>query len=177
MKILVPLAEGFEEMEAIVPIDVWRRAGFEVVTAGLKSGNIKASRQTTHVPDALLDDVLESDYDLIFLPGGQPGTNNLAAHGKFGEKLKKQAAQNKMIAAICAAPMVLYRLGLLKGKKFTCHPSVREELKEFSDARVVVDGKIITAPGPGAAMGLAFEVVKIFAGEQKVSEIRKAMMC
>ena len=176
-RVLVPLAEGFEEIEAITPIDIWRRANFQVITAGLTPNPIRASRQTTHVAEAFLDDVLHENFDLIFLPGGQPGANNLAAHEKLGQRLQKQAADNLYIAAICAAPLVLHKYGLLKNKQFTCHPSVREQLGASPSSKpFVTDGKIITAPGAGAALPFALEIVKIFSGEQKAREIAGAIL-
>ncbi|MFH1066525.1 MAG: DJ-1 family glyoxalase III [bacterium] len=177
-KIMVPLAEGFEEIEAIVPIDVWRRAGFQVLSAGLKSGPVRASRQTIHVPDVLLDSILDHEFDLIFLPGGRPGTDHLIAHQKLGERLQQQAASGKWIAAICAAPLVLDRLGLLKDKKFSCHPQVKAECSHLpSEGRVIVDQKIVTASGPGAAMELALTVVQLLASSEKRNIICQGLVC
>lgn len=173
------MAKGFEEIEAIAPIDIWRRAEYEVTSAGLSEGPVRASRGTVHVPDALLDEAIGRKFDLIFLPGGRPGADHLAAHKKLGEKLREQAAAGKWIAAICAAPIALKAHGILADKKFICHPSVRDELNPPAiEERIVIDekAKLATAPGAGAAMELALEVVKILSGEEKVSQIRKAMV-
>lgn len=177
-RILVPLAEDFEEIEAIVPIDVWRRAGYEVIVAGLQPSPLRATRKTRHVADVLLDEVLGDEYELIFLPGGLPGADHLAAHDALGERLKKQAADGKWIAAICAAPKVLDKQGLLAGRSFTCHPGTREALQSpATDARVVVDGKLITGIAAGAAMELALTVVREISGEEKVREVNAGLLC
>lgn len=176
-KIMVPLAEGFEEIEAIIPIDVWRRAGFQVTSAGVKSGPVRASRQTVHIPDVLLDNVLDREFDLIFLPGGRPGTDHLIAHQKLGERLQQQAADDKWIAAICAAPLVLDRLGLLKGKRFSCHPHIKAECSHLpTEGRVIVDQKLVTAPGPGVAMELALTVVQLLASSEKRNIIGQGLV-
>jgi len=177
-RVLVPLAEGFEEIEAIVPIDCFRRAGFEVVAAGLKEGTVKASRGTVHVPDCLLDAVLGGDFDLVYLPGGQPGANNLTAHDPLIEKLQKQSAEGKWVSAICAAPLALDKAGLLAGKNFVCHPGASKGIASGTrhEIPVVVDGKLITGRSAGAAMELALTVIREIAGPEKVREVNEGLI-
>ena len=121
-KVLVPLADGCEELEAVTIIDLLRRAGIEVVTAGLKPGIVLASRGVRLVPDLTLDVALQEDYDMVVLPGGMPGASHLKADARIIELLKKMAAAQKFTAAICAAPMVLAEAGILDGKRATCYP-------------------------------------------------------
>lgn len=179
LRVLVPLAKGFEEIEAIVPIDVFRRAGFEVLSAGLSGEKVKAARATMHQPDVLLDRVLEEDFDLIYLPGGQPGANNLAAHAALGKRLRRQAEEGRWLAAICAAPLVLEKAGLLPGRKFVCHPGAAKDIASGTprDAAVVMDGKLITGRAAGAAMELALTVVRELAGPEKVREVNQGLIC
>ena len=177
--ILVPLAEGFEETEAILPIDIWRRAGFHVTVAGLTNGPVRACWHTLHVPDAPFHDVSDGDYDLIYLPGGQPGANNLAADPTLGNKIQQQAQKGKWLAAICAAPLVLKKYGLLENKKFTCYPSVCKDLNppaQSAKKRCVIDGKIITAQGPGVALELAIRVTALLGGKEKAQKINSAVL-
>jgi protein deglycase len=167
-KILIPLANGFEEIEAITMIDVLRRANLEVVVAGMTEGPIEASRKTRHLPDALLEDVWRVDFDMIVLPGGQPGTNHLKSDLRVKECLIRHFQQGKWIAAICAAPIVLQEVGILKGKHVTSHPSVREQFTSsiYSEERVVVDGKIVTSRGPGTAAEFSFKLVELLCGKE-----------
>lgn len=179
IRILVPLAGSFEEIEAIVPVDVWRRAGFEVVTAGVEDGPVTASRQTRHLPDAWLDVVLSQDFDLIYLPGGRPGADTLAAHEELCARLIRQDAEGKWIAAICAAPLALDKAGLLKGRAFTCHPGAEAEITSGVSTKKAVEifGKLVTGRAAGTAMELALAVVKLLAGPDKVAEVQKGLQC
>jgi len=179
-KVLVPLAPGFEEIEAITVIDILRRAGVDVVVAGTQSGPIEASRKTRHVPDCTLDDVHAGDFDMIVLPGGQPGTNNLRNDPRIKQIVETLQAKNRRIAAICAAPSVLSAYGILKGRTATSHPSVRTEVaagaKEISDHRVVVDGPIVTSQAAGTAMEFAFALVEILCGADKAAEVNRGVL-
>ena len=127
-KVLVPLADGCEELEAVTIIDLLRRAGIEVVTAGLKPGIVQASRGVQLVPDLTLDVALQDDYDMVVLPGGMPGASHLKADVRIIELLKKMAAAQKFTAAICAAPMVLAEAGILDGKQATSYPGFLDAL-------------------------------------------------
>lgn len=177
--VLVPLAEGFEEIEAIVPVDVWRRAGFAVTMAALTVNPLTATRGTRHLADVRLADVIDSEFDLIYLPGGRPGADNLATDGALLEKLRRQAAAQKWLAAICAAPLVLNAAGLLRGKKFTCHPSAAGELPGVAplSERIVIDDKLVTGIAAGAAYELALTVVKLVAGAAAVEQVNQGLLC
>jgi len=174
-KVLVPLAAGFEEIEAITIIDILRRAGVDVVVAGTQAGPIVASRKTTHLADCTLDDVRIEDYDMMVLPGGQPGATNLRNDPRIRRFIESLQARNKRIAAICAAPTVLAAFGVLNGRTATCHPTVRAEVaaaaKNISDERVVVDGSIVTSQAAGTAMEFAFKLVEILCGPDKAAEV------
>jgi 4-methyl-5(b-hydroxyethyl)-thiazole monophosphate biosynthesis len=179
-KVLVPLAPGFEEIEAITVIDILRRAGVDVTVAGTQPGPIEASRKTRHIPDCTLDDVDAGNFDMIVLPGGQPGTNNLRRDPRIQRILEVLQAKNRRIAAICAAPSVLSAHGILKGRTATSHPSVRDEVaagaREISDQRVVIDGPIVTSQAAGTAMEFAFALVEILCGADKAAEVNRGVL-
>ena len=145
-KVLVPLADGCEELEAVTIVDLLRRAGVEVVTAGLKPGVVKASRGVQLVPDVALDAVLQDDFDMVVLPGGMPGAAHLKDDARIVELLKRMAAAGKYTAAICAAPMVLAEAGVLNGRQATSYPGFLDGLPgvTISGAAVVQDGKVLT---------------------------------
>ena len=177
-RVLIPLAPGFEEIEAITIIDILRRAGIEVVVAGLVDGPIEASRKTHHLADTSLEKVYRQNFDAIVLPGGQPGTNHLKSDQRLGECLLHHARAGKLIAAICAAPIVLHGLGMLTEKRITSHPSVRDQLSgaHYLEERVVLDGSLLTSRGPGTAMEFAYKLVELLRGANLVSEINQGVM-
>ena len=164
-RVLVPLAPGCEEIEAVTVIDILRRAKIEVVSAGLDAHPVKASRGVMLLPDSTLDEALQQEFDLIVLPGGQPGTDNLRADARIISLLKRMAAQEKYIAAICAAPSVLAAAGLLDGKRATCFPDCLDEFPNvlLQNSALEIDGKIITSRGPGTAMDFALTLVELLA--------------
>lgn len=168
VRVLVPLAEGFEELEAITVIDLLRRAGIEVITAGLQDGPVRASRKTTVLPDTTLDEALSSDYDMVVLPGGLPGADNLAADERVSTLLRQMAEDGRYTAAICAAPKVLAGAGLLEGKRATAFPGVLDgALDVIADEAIVVkDGKILTSRGPGTAMDFALALIEELIGRE-----------
>ena len=168
-KVLIPLAQGCEEIEAVTIIDILRRAGIEVISAGLNDQLVRASRGVMLLPDTTLDAALQQDFDMVVLPGGQPGSNNLKADPRIIALLKKMAQKGNYIAAICAAPSVLAAAGLLAGKRATSFPGALDSFKNVNqqDAAIVEDGKLITSRGPGTAMDFALTLVERLAGKEK----------
>lgn len=176
-KVLVLLAEGFEEMEATISIDMLRRAGLDVIVASVSDSEIvKGSRKIKIQADIILED-LEELPDAIVLPGGMPGAENLAKSEKVNELLKKMDEENKLIASICASPpVVLAPLGLLDNKKATCYPGSEEKFNDTTismDKKVVVDDNIITSQGPGTAFYFALEIIKYLVGDDKANEVKE----
>jgi 4-methyl-5(b-hydroxyethyl)-thiazole monophosphate biosynthesis len=154
--VLVPIAPGSEELEGVTVIDLLRRARFELVVAGLDDGPVRASRDTVLMPDRALATVAGREFDLVVLPGGLPGARRLAG------LLARQRDRGGWIAAICAAPMVLARHGLLDGRRATSFPGALDgfDAVERLDEPVAVDGRIVTSRGPGTAMDFALELIE-----------------
>ena len=179
-RVLVPLAPGFEEIEAVTVIDVLRRAGVEVAVAATTAGGpIEGSNGIRITTDTLLDQMDSADFDMIVLPGGSTGVENLKKDPRVVALLGQFAARGKQIAAICAAPSLLVTAGLVSDKKVTSHPCVKELVAAssiYSEDRVVVDGTWITSRGPGTAMEFALKLVEILAGVKKVSELKQGML-
>ncbi|NEX17245.1 MAG: DJ-1 family protein [Halochromatium sp.] len=163
--VLVPLAPGCEELEAVTIIDLLRRAQIEVVTAGLEPGPVTCSRGTVLVPDVDLDEVAEDDFEMIILPGGQPGATHLDRDIRIHDLLARQAASDRWSAAICAAPAVLASTGLLDGRAATCFPGAIDAARypetRLLEQPVVVDGKVVTSRGPGTAMDFALQLIEL----------------
>ena len=176
MKILVPLAEGFEEIEATTIIDVLRRAGLKVVTAGLSGITVKGSSGVKIIADAELKNINSDEFAVIVLPGGYPGYINLAESEKVLKIIKEFNSQNKMVAAICGAPTVLAKAGILNNRNATVYPGLEKELPNPTDKKVVVDGNIITSQGPGTAIEFALKLVEILSGEDKAKEIKEQLL-
>ncbi len=182
IKVLVPLANGCEELEAVTVIDLLRRAGIEVVTAGLEATPqpIRASRGTVLIPDTSLDQALRQHYAMVVLPGGQPGSDHLNADQRIHALLAKMAGQEKYIAAICAAPKVLADAGLLKGRRATSYPGSLSQVQltgvHYQEAAVVQDGNIITSRGPGTAMDFALTLIEVLAGKSKRGDVEKGLV-
>lgn len=177
-KVLIPLAPGCEELEAVTVIDILRRAGIEVITAGLVAGPVRASRDTVLLPDTTLDEALHQDYDLIVLPGGMPGSEHLKNDVRVIGLLQKMAAAGKYVAAICAAPMALYAAGLLQGKRVTSFPGVLDELPgshTYLNNAVVVDGNIVTSRGPGTAMDFALALVELLTDRARRGQVEMSL--
>jgi len=177
-KVLVALAPGFEEIETVTVVDILRRAGARVVLAGTEEGLIEGSRGIKIMADAHVNQIDHADFDLIVLPGGQPGTANLQKNAKVLALLKNMHQAQKQIAAICAAPMVLQTAGILKGCKVTSHPSVKENLSgiDYSENRVVADGTIITSRSPGTALEFALKLVEILFGEDRMEAVNAGVL-
>ena len=171
------LANGFEEIEALTPLDLLRRTGEKVVTVGIGGKTVTGSHGITVMADT---DVLPSgDIDMVILPGGMPGAANLDASPMVAEALTKAEASGGYLAAICAAPMVLGHQGYLVGKRAVCFPGFEEELTGATvdpDAFVVRDGHVITAKGMGAALDFGLTLVAALRDEQVALELRRAVM-
>lgn len=178
MKVYMHLAEGFEEIEALTVVDVLRRAGIDAETVSM-SGTLEVSG--AHGISVIADKLFtEADYDscdMIVLPGGMPGTKNLEAHDGLVNRLKQFANEGKWIAAICAAPSILGKMGLLSGKKATCYPGFERYLHgaEVSDDPVARDGKIITSKGPGTAMMFALKLTEVLKDRKTADMLEKEM--
>ena len=177
MKAIVFLADGFEECEGLIVVDILRRAGVETVMASAMEGlQIDSSRHIKVQADVMAADVDFDTVDLMLLPGGRLGTENLGADPLVVEKCREFAAE-KHLAAICAAPSLLAALGLLEGKKATCHPDFEDHMKGavLTGESVVTDGNIITGQGLGASFDFAFELASILVGDETVGQIKKAI--
>jgi len=175
--VLVIFAEGSEELEAVTVVDILRRAGVTVTLAGLNEGALRGSRGTQLLPDTTLDEAVKRDYDMVVLPGGQPGTNNLKADARVLNLLKQMAQQGRYVAAICAAPSVLATAGLLDGKQATSFPGALDPFSQVKrlPAAVAEDGKLITSRGPGTAMDFALTLVERLTGKDKRMEVEAAL--
>lgn len=179
-RVLVPLAQGCEELEAITIIDLLRRAEIEVCTAGLEEGPVTASQQTTIVPDTTLDEALGMDFDMVVLPGGLPGATNLDQDDRLRALLQKMAGEGKYLGAICAAPIVLGSAGVLSGKRATSYPGFLDKMDlpdvTYTGKAVERDGKIITSRGPGTAMDFALAIIEMLEGRQKRDTVEAALL-
>ncbi len=177
--VLVPLAQGCEELEAITITDLLVRAGIAVTTCGLDEQPVKASRGTTIIPDTSIDKILDKSFDLIVLPGGLPGADHLRDDARLQSLLKKQAQQNKYLAAICAAPKALAEAGVLEGKTATSFPGTLEALNNpditISKNAVEIDGKVITSRGPGTAMDFTLTLIELLEGREKRDEVESQL--
>ena len=177
--VLVPLAQGCEELEAVTVVDLLRRAAIEVVTAGLDEQPVRASRGLVLLPDMSLERALQQDYDMIVLPGGLPGADNLGDDERIIERLRSMSAAGKYTAAICAAPRVLAQAGLLDGKRATSYPGTLETDTipglDYQDTAVVMDGTVITSRGPGTAMDFALSLIELLAGKHKRDEVEAGL--
>ena len=175
---LVLFAAGSEELEAVTIVNILRRGGVAVSLAGLSAGVLRGSRGISLQPDTTLEASLDQEFDMIVLPGGQPGTNHLKADPRVAQLLKKMSAQNKFITAICAAPSVLAAAGLLDGKCATSFPTCLDEYPKVAQrsTAVVEDGKLITSRGPGTAMDFALTLLERLAGAAKRQEVEAGLV-
>ena len=176
--VLVPVANGFEEIEAMTIIDVLRRAGCDVTIASVQKKEVTASHGVKIIADCIISDCEDNEYDLIALPGGIPGSTNLKNSKTLEKMLNQQKQKNKKYAAICAAPaVVLQAFGLLENKKATCYPSFTDELSSYSnEATVITDGICITSQGAGTAMDFAFALVESLFDSDKANELKASML-
>ena len=178
-RVLVPLAQGCEELEAITIVDLLRRAEIEVITASLGEGPVTASRGSVLVADQTLDQALQQEYDMVVLPGGLPGADHLRDDQRIQSLLQAMAKQDKYTAAICAAPKALASAGLLDGKQATSFPGALEKLDlpttEIVTDSIVIDGKVITSKGPGTAMDFALQLIELLAGKARRDKVEAAL--
>ena len=178
-KVYVFLANGLEEIEAITPVDVFRRAGIEVITVSITGSEfVKSAHNIIIKADKIFAECKFDDADLLVLPGGMPGATNLNEHQGLRCILIEHNLRHKKIGVICAAPLVLGGLGLLKGKKATCYPGFEKYLTgaEYTADIVTVDSNIITGEGPAAAFAFAYALLEQIAGSKHVAPIREGMM-
>lgn len=175
---LVLFADGSEELEAVTVINILRRGGVNVTLAGLHGGALRGSRGTVLQPDTTLDEALEHSYDMVVLPGGQPGAGNLSADARVIKLVQRMAAEGRYVSAICAAPSVLATAGLLDGKRATSFPGSLDAFPKVSrqPQAVVEDGKLVTSRGPGTAMDFALTLLERLAGKAKRDEVEAGLV-
>ncbi len=176
--ICIPLANGFEEIEAVTLIDVLRRAGFSVTTCGLNSLQVRGAHNVTVAADTMIDEVFKDKWDLVVLPGGMPGATNLRDDARVGRLLEQTAKADGYVGAICAAPIALARYGFVQGRKATSYPGFGGQMPgaTYCEDRVVCDGKVLTSRGPGTAMEFALAITELLAGSAKAEELKKQML-
>lgn len=173
--VYVLLADGFEESEAIVPVDILIRGGEGVALVGVTGEHVKSARGISIKTDIPLRDVAPYKMDMLILPGGQPGVDNLWSNASVHELVEYSLSEDKYLAAICAAPIIPGRLGALDGKRATCYPGLDSELKGaeyFPDSGVVTDGKITTARAAADAYEFGFRLLGLIAGEDVVNKVK-----
>ena len=178
-KIYQFMAEGFEDVEALAPVDILRRGGQEIVMVSITGSEYVTSAHGVAVKaDALFEEVDLGDADLLMLPGGLPGSTNLNAHEGLRKAIVEHYNAGKRIAAICAAPMVFGSLGLLEGKRATCYPGCEGTMigADYTKELVTIDGNIITGEGPAAAFPYAYTILEILAGKDVADQLREGMM-
>lgn len=175
--VLIPLAQGCEELEAVTLIDLFRRAGIHVTVAGLEAGPVTASRGVVLLPETTLDKILDQDFDMVVLPGGLGGAQRLEADQRIATLLQKMSEQGRFVAAICAAPRVLCSAGLLKDREATAYPGILDDQSgiRLSSAAVVRDGAFITSRGPGTAMDFALSLIDILCGREQRDTVEQAL--
>ena len=177
-KVYAFLAEGLEEVECLAVVDVLRRSGVEVTLVSVgETKEIVGSHGIRLTADALFEETNPDQADILFLPGGMPGTKNLQAHQGLAEAIRKAAKQGRRIAAICAAPSILGTMGLLKGRTATCYPGFEDMLEgaSYTSQGVITDGNITTSRGLGYALALGLELIRLLQGPQQAERIREAV--
>jgi 4-methyl-5(b-hydroxyethyl)-thiazole monophosphate biosynthesis len=179
MKAAVLFADGFEEIEAVTPVDVLKRAGVDVVMAGVDNMEVCGSHDIQFKMDCLLEDLFADELDMLILPGGLPGAHNLRDNDSVIQLINDVHSLGRFVAAICAAPVALERAGVLEGIKVTSHPSKEDEITscdEYTGSRVEVDGNIITARGAGCSLEFSFALLNALGLKDKAEELKKAMI-
>ncbi|RLF63390.1 MAG: DJ-1 family protein [Thermoplasmata archaeon] len=177
---VILLADGFEEVETLTVVDVLRRCSIETDVAGVSGDIIEGAHGIKVIPDKDIEDVEIDSYDALLLPGGNPGYKNLRSDERVIAMIKTAFAKNKIVAAICAAPLVLADAGILKGKRATIYPGMEDEIvkagAEFSEDLVVVDGNIITSRGPATAVLFALKLGEILANKEIADRVARRML-
>lgn len=180
MKVIVFLANGFEEVEALTAVDYLRRMDIAVDTVSItQNKEVKGAHGISVLADKTVDEIHNIDqYDGVIIPGGMPGATNLRDNPKVIDIVKKVNANRKLAAAICAGPIVLERAGIIEGKKVTSYPGFEEQLAGgiYLEQSVVRDGNIITARGPALAVDFAIEIIDYFLGEGKANELKAGIL-
>ncbi len=177
-KILIPISNGFEEIEAISVIDICRRAGIEVTIAAVEDILTIGAHNVKITADTMITDVKSSDFDMIVLPGGLPNAFTLADNETVQKLLKEFKSQNKEIGAICAAPFALHKAEVLN-ENYTCYPSFEKKIKDSgyqNDKDFIIDGKVITSRGPGTASVFGLEIVRILCGDEVSNNVKSGML-
>ena len=177
-KLLVPISNGFEEIEAISIIDVCRRAGIEVITAGVEDNILTGAHNIKIETDKKISEVSSDNFDMIALPGGLPNAFTLAENSDVQRLLKEFKEKNKKIAAICAAPYALHKANVLN-ENYTCYPSFEEKIKDegyINNKNVVIDSNVVTSKGPATAMEFALEIVKILKGDEVYFSVKNGLL-
>jgi protein deglycase len=176
--ILIPISNGFEEIEAISIIDICRRANIKVTIAGVEDLEIVGAHGVKIISDERIENISSDDFDMIVLPGGLPNAFTLAENSKIQALLKEFKDKNKKIAAICAAPYALHKAGVLS-KNYTCYPSFEKKIKDdgyLGNEDIVIDNNVITSRGPATAMNFALEIVKILCDEKIYIEVKDGLL-
>lgn len=178
MNVLMPVADGSEEMEVVIVVDTFRRAKWNVVIASLGAGAIRASRGVRLMPDAAWAEVKPEDFNMLVIPGGWEGVLALARDERLLASIRAFIAKGKWVGAICAGPLVLQAAGVLQGRRVTCHPGVADELTQTSrlNDRVVVDGRLVTSQAPGTALEFALVLVRAVEGDRQANALAQEMV-
>lgn len=173
------LANGFEEVEALAPVDIMRRAKLNVKTVSVTgTKEVETSHHVKIVADLLFEEADFSDLEMIVLPGGMPGAVNLSEHAGLRSLIEKAYKDGKLLTAICAGPMVYGKMGLLKGRKATCYPGFDQYLEgaHYTGRLVEEDGPFTTGKGPAASLSLGYAIVERFCGKEKADELKAGML-
>ncbi len=176
MNVLVPLAEGFEEIEAMTVVDVLRRAGVKVTTAGIPGTIVEGSRNVKVLADTKLESIADKDFDALVLVGGSPGYTNLSKSGRVMKLIGSYHRDGKLVAAICGAPTVLAEAGILTNVRATVYPGLEKYLPKPRNERVIQEGNVITSQGPGTSMEFALKLVEHMAGKETMKNVREQLV-
>ncbi len=179
MRAFILLADGFEDIEMIAPLDILRRAGADVKTLAIGDDlTVSSSHNVKIIGDGLLKDHIGEAPDVVITPGGMPASKYLSESSLVKKLLKRQADEDRLIASICASPLALHSAGALNGRRFTCYPGVEAAINSgrHSAQKLVVDGKLITAMGPGVALQFGLKIVELTIGQTVAKQLSDAMI-